>query len=127
MGTKDIIYELRTKKDFHKKNLQKRFLLLVRRFLDGKQAKQHQIAIHSSSFQNCLMCRSTRSSALRENSSANAAECLLRIVLRAEKLMVISMRNTANGVIQTVNLRLIFGNGMLKLVEKKSSKNSSDN
>ena len=127
METKDIIYELRTKKGFHKKNLQKKCLLLVRRFLDGKQAKRHQISIHSSSFQNCLTCRSTRSSALRENSSANVVECLLRTVLRAEKLMAISMRNTVNGVMPTVNLRLIFGNDMPKLVEKKSLKNSSDN
>ncbi len=43
METKDIILELRTKKDFLKRNLQRKCLLHAKPFLVGKQEKRFQI------------------------------------------------------------------------------------
>ncbi len=41
METKDVILELRTKKDCRKMNLQKKFMLQDKQYLVGKTVKQY--------------------------------------------------------------------------------------
>ena len=43
METKDVILELRTKKDCRKMNLQKKFMLQDKQYLVGKMEKQSPI------------------------------------------------------------------------------------
>ena len=111
METKDIIYELRTKKGLSQEELAEK-VFVTRQAVSRWETGETIPNIDTLKLLSKLFDVSINT--LRENSSANVAKCLLKIVISAMKLTAISMRNIVNGVMLTANTPLIFGDDMLK-------------